>query len=107
MSFVTYVPLIATKDVTPGTMREVEMDGRIFVVANADGEYFAFQPDCPHNGVKLVTGLLTDKGVLCPNHHYQFDLQTGQLVHPAGGCDDLTVYTVEPRDGMVCLKIEI
>jgi 3-phenylpropionate/trans-cinnamate dioxygenase ferredoxin subunit len=107
MSFVTYVPVVATSDVAPGTMREVDMDGRTIVVANVDGEYFAFQPDCPHNGVKLAMGLLAGKAVVCPNHNYHFDLQTGQLVHPAGGCEDLTVYTVEPRDGMVCLKIEI
>ena len=52
-------------------------------------------------------GLLSDGAVVCPNHHYRFDLKTGELVHPPAGCDDLTVYTVEQRDGMVCLKIEI
>lgn len=107
MSFVTYVPLIATTDIAPGAMREVDMDGRAIVVANVDGEYFAFQPDCPHNGSKLAAGLLTDRTVHCLDHHYRFDLRTGELVFPAGGCDGMTVYTVEARDGMVCLKIEI
>jgi 3-phenylpropionate/trans-cinnamate dioxygenase ferredoxin subunit len=107
MNFVTYVPLIAAQDVAPGTMREVDMDGRTVVVANVEGEYFAFEPDCPHSGSRMAMGLLSDKAVVCPNHHYQFDLQTGALVHPPGACDDLTVYAVEQRDGMVCLKIEI
>lgn len=106
MTIVTYVPVIEAAAVPDGTMKEVDMEGRPIVVARVGSDYFAFQPDCPHAGVKLVTGEICDKNVLCPNHNYVFDMATGKLLEPAVTCEDLTTYKIEDRDGMLCLKLE-
>lgn len=106
MTIVTYVPVIEATAIPDGTMRAVDMDGRVIVVAHTDGGYFAFQPDCPHAGTKLALGSLEGKGVVCPNHNYVFDLETGKLVEPDVVCEDLTTYKIEERDGMLCLRLE-
>ncbi len=107
MSFVTYVPVVEATEIAAGTMRKVDFDGRSIVVAKVEGAYFAFRPDCPHSGTNLALGSLDGKVVECPNHHFRFDLKTGKLIDPIGGCPDMAVFTIEERDGMLCLKLEI
>jgi toluene monooxygenase system ferredoxin subunit len=106
MAIVTYVPLIEAKAVPLDSMKEVDMDGRIVVVAHADDGFFAFEKMCPHSATPLTLGCLVDRTVECPNHHYRFDMETGALVEPDVPCEALTTYKVEEQDGMVCLKIE-
>ncbi len=43
-------------EVPPGEMKLVEVDGEEVVIANVDGEYFAFSNTCTHEGGPLVEG---------------------------------------------------
>ena len=106
MTIVTYVPVVEANAVPLGKMKEVDMDGRIIVVAHVESGFFAFQRECPHAATRLSLGKLHAKTVECPNHHYFFDLETGQITEPDLACEAMTTYKVEEQNGMVCLKIE-
>ena len=43
-----------------------------------DGEYFALDGMCPHQGGPLGKGKLTGCIVTCPWHGFQFDVRDGQ-----------------------------
>ena len=42
------------------------------------GEYFAINDFCPHQGASLGAGCLDDEGaVMCPWHAWRFDIRDG------------------------------
>lgn len=83
-----WIKIAATADCPPGTAREFVAADRIVALFNVDGEYFALDGVCPHQGGPLGQGSLSGCIVTCPWHGWQFDVSTGQhqtsasLVHP-------------------------
>lgn len=76
-----FVKVAQLDDVPPGTMYPVEMNGETVVLANLDGEVYAFGGVCTHRGGPLADGDLDEDGfVTCPWHAGQFDIRTGEVV---------------------------
>ena len=61
---------------------------RIIALFNVNGEFFALDGICPHQGGPLGKGRIEGCVVTCPWHGWQFDVTTGQhqtsksLTHP-------------------------
>ena len=84
-----------TSDVTPGDMKLVTLDSEEVVIANADGEYFAFANTCPHAEGPLVQGELIGGIVTCLWHATPFDVKMGEAQE--GGVTDDPVATYDVR----------
>ncbi len=82
-------------DMAPGEMKLVDVDGEEVVIANVDGEYFAFNNTCTHEGGPLVEGELAGDIVTCPWHFTPFNVKTGEAQE--GGVTDDPVPTYEVR----------
>ena len=71
---------LVAADVTPGTVRVVEVDGRSLCVGlTEDGEWGAIDNVCTHDGGVLGDGELDGELVECPRHGGRFDLFTGRV----------------------------
>lgn len=69
---------------------------KICLVRMSD-EVFAFQHLCPHQSASLQEGKINGFGhVICPLHHYRFDLRTGDV--KSGTCPELKVYPARITD---------
>ena len=86
-----FVTLAQTNELPVGSMKEVEVDGRIIALFNVDGVISAIDGLCPHQGGPLAEGELSGTLVTCPWHGWQFDVKTGctpvsprikQIVYP-------------------------
>jgi len=76
-----FVTVARTADVTPGTVRVVEVDGRSLCLGlTEDGEWGAIDNICTHDGGTLGEGELDDAAVECPRHGARFDLFTGRVL---------------------------
>jgi len=65
-------------EVPENGLKECEAEGGLrLVVANAGGEYFGFQPVCPHQDVPLCEGLFDGATLTCHMHLWQWDVRTG------------------------------
>jgi len=73
-----FVKLATLDELPPGGTKEVEHDGRIYALFNLDGDVFAIDGICPHQGGPLAEGTLEGSIVTCPWHGWQFDVRTGQ-----------------------------
>ena len=103
---VYYIPVAEPGEVQPGDMKPIDLGGREAILANVDGELFAFGRECPHEASDLVTAEITaDKRIRCEGHSYVFDLCSGECVMPPGG-PALAVLPVEEHDGKVCVRLE-
>jgi len=71
---------LRASDVTPGTVRVVELDARSLCVGlTEDGEWGAIDNVCTHDGGVLGEGELDGNLVECPRHGGRFDLFTGRV----------------------------
>ncbi len=69
--------IASRKELPPGTLIEVEHQGRYIAVCNVEGEVRALDGNCPHAGGPLGEGALNGEFVTCPWHMWDFHSQTG------------------------------
>ena len=99
-----FVSVAKTTDLGPGQMVLVEIDDEEIVVANANGEYYAFGAECPHAGGPMDEGEMEGTVVVCPWHGAEFDMVTGEALTPPAQ-DSIYTYKVrvEGEDVQVSL----
>ncbi len=74
---------VARKDeLLPGEYRVVDVDDVDIVVFNIDGEYYALEDVCTHDGAELSGGELEDDCIVCPRHGAKFCIRTGEALTP-------------------------
>ena len=94
--------------IQPGESATVSVDGFPVAIANVDGEFYAFQNLCPHQGTTLGGRPVVDCIVTCSQHSSQYDVRTGECVRPAEGDgfdQDLMMFEVEVVDDVVRVKV--
>ena len=58
-------------------------DTLTLAVCELDGEYHAFDHKCPHKGALFTQGgEVRGELVVCPLHHFKFNLKTGRCLMP-------------------------
>ena len=75
-----FVRVAGRGDVSAGEMLIVEVAGEEIVLANVNGEIYAFGGECTHKGGPLGEGLLEGDEVECPFHQGRFNVKTGEAV---------------------------
>ncbi len=81
------------RDFPEGGMKELNLDGKVLMVANDQGHLYAVEGRCSHMGFPLSKGKMSGKQVTCKMHGAIFDLETGKvLANPQA--KDLKAYPV-------------
>lgn len=94
--------------IKPGETATVSVDGFPVAIANIEGEFFAFQNLCPHQGTTLGGRPVVECIVTCSQHSSKYDVRTGKCVAPAEGDgfdQDLMTFEVEIVDEVVRVKV--
>ena len=92
---------VAPADViSPGDYATVELESGFVAVFNVDGEFFAIDDVCTHDGGGLAGGALEDHQVICPRHGAHFCLRTGKALTPPAYAP-VNRYATRVVDGMV------
>ncbi|MEM8894479.1 MAG: Rieske 2Fe-2S domain-containing protein [Bacteroidota bacterium] len=87
----------ATKAIPTSGIRRADINGIKVSLVNYRQQIFAVADQCPHMRASLAQGKINPFGeIICPLHHYQFNLQYGQEAQ--NRCEDLEVYPIEVRD---------
>ena len=75
-----FVTVGRTSDVPAGKVKYVEVDGHSIALCNVDGELYAIDDVCTHDGASLDQGELDGYHIECPRHGARFDVRTGAVV---------------------------
>ncbi|MFL9937186.1 Rieske 2Fe-2S domain-containing protein [Paraburkholderia sp. RL18-103-BIB-C] len=78
------IPAGSADELTPGQRKLVFIDGRSIVLFNIEGELYAIENSCPHNGASLAGGELDGRLLRCPAHGLRFDVATGHMPGKTG-----------------------
>ena len=73
-----WIKIADVDDCPPGAARELVVEDRIVALFHAEGEFYALDGVCPHQGGPLGKGQLTGCVLTCPWHGWQFDVRSGQ-----------------------------
>lgn len=88
-----FVKMATRDELPPGASKEVEHEGRVYALFNADGAISAIDGICPHQGGPLADGTLCGTTITCPWHGWQFDICSGKT--PLGSRIKLDVFEVK------------
>jgi 3-phenylpropionate/trans-cinnamate dioxygenase ferredoxin subunit len=67
----------------PGQVKVIMPLGERIALANVEGEYFAVDDVCTHDGGPLDQGEVIGHQIECPRHGARFDVRTGRPTLPA------------------------
>lgn len=72
-----FVKVAKTSELAPGEKKLVEVNGRPVALFNLDGEYYAIEDVCTHDGGPLAEGDVFGEEIECPRHGARFNIKTG------------------------------
>jgi 3-phenylpropionate/trans-cinnamate dioxygenase ferredoxin subunit len=95
-----YIRVASVTEIPPGDKKIVEVDGVLIVLVNLDGQLYAVEDVCTHDGGPLGEGRLDGCELICPRHGARFDVRTGAAtLMPA--IEPAPTYEVRVQDGDV------
>lgn len=69
------------EDLPHGNSKTIDLpEGRELALFNVNGEFYAIENFCPHQGAPLSDGLLCEYVIECGLHGWQFDVRTGECL---------------------------
>jgi 3-phenylpropionate/trans-cinnamate dioxygenase ferredoxin subunit len=98
-----WIDVAKAEDLPPGTHQVVEVDGTLIAVFNLDGDYYAIEDVCTHDGGDLASGDVSGDEIMCPRHGARFCLRTGEVRSPPA-YENATVFPVRIDNGMVQVR---
>ena len=73
-------PVAHKSAIAPGQMTRVVVDRVPVLLCNVDGELYAVEDVCTHDGGALDGGELDGCRIMCPRHGAFFDVTTGKAL---------------------------
>jgi nitrite reductase/ring-hydroxylating ferredoxin subunit len=96
-------PVMLAADISPGTCKTGNVDGKSVAVFNVDGQFYAVQANCTHASGPLCEGSIWGEIVTCPWHTSEFNVRTGEVVSsPAER--SLATYSVTVESGVITVN---
>jgi len=98
-----FVKAARADEIRPGEKKIVDVEGILVVIVNLNGQFFAIEDVCTHDGGPLGEGELHGEQMVCPRHGARFDVRTGNaLTMPA--FEPVPTYEVRVEDGDVLVE---
>lgn len=86
-----------------GTRTFLKVDQHSIVLFNIEGQFYAIEDSCPHQGASFWGSQLQGMLIRCPAHGLSFDVATGNMKN--SDSMKLVTYAVEERDGHLWLVL--
>ena len=97
-----WVKVADVGELSPGEKKQTDLDGLEVALFNIDGEYYAIEDICTHEGAPLAHGKLAGEEITCPRHGARFNIKTGAaLCMPAFESVDCYPVKIEGNDILV------
>lgn len=95
-----WINVAPVEEIAPGQWRTVDTEAGLIAVFNIDGEYYAIEDTCTHDGGELTGGDVEGDVIVCPRHGARFSIKTGQVLAPPA-YEDVRTFPVRLEGGKV------
>ncbi|PJA32534.1 MAG: ferredoxin [Zetaproteobacteria bacterium CG_4_9_14_3_um_filter_53_7] len=100
-----WIEVTAVSELPPGSRKIVTTPYCEIAVFNLDGEFFAIEDVCSHDGGELASGLCEGDQIICPRHGARFCIRNGQALTPPA-YENIDTFPVIVENGMVKVDID-
>jgi len=95
----------SVSDIPPERVAVFEVGDHAVAVCNVNGEFYAIDDVCTHDGGALDQGELEGEEIECPRHGARFDVRTGAAVQlPA--FEPVETHDVRVEDAQIQVSVE-
>lgn len=98
-----WVDVARADEIAKGSHIVIDVDDVDVVVFNLDGEYFAIEDVCTHDGSEISSGCLKGDEIECPRHAARFSIRTGEVTAPPA-YEPIDTFPVQVVDGVVQVR---
>ena len=81
----------------------VDVDGMEVAIFRVEGELYAIEDTCTHDGAEIASGQLDGFEIICPRHGARFCLKTGKVLK-APAYEDLSCFPVRVENGVIQVR---
>jgi nitrite reductase/ring-hydroxylating ferredoxin subunit len=90
-----------------GYRKVFKIDSHHLMLLQLDGDRYLIESNCPHREYPLSSSDLEGMELVCPQHGYRFDIQSGALKHfSEEPCRNLLCFDLVDRDNEVGVMLE-
>jgi 3-phenylpropionate/trans-cinnamate dioxygenase ferredoxin component len=95
---------VATVDqLPPGSRQVIDIDGAMIAVFNLNGQYYAIEDICTHDGAELASGTIEGDAIVCPRHGARFSIKTGEVLAPPA-YEPVGIFPVRVENGVIQVR---
>ena len=98
-----WVTVARADELALGQWKCVDVDGAQIVVFNLDGEYYAIEDVCTHDGGQLTGGSIEGGEIVCPRHGARFCIKTGAAL-TAPAYEAVATFPIKVENGNIYVK---
>jgi 3-phenylpropionate/trans-cinnamate dioxygenase ferredoxin component len=98
-----WVDVVKETAIADGEHVTVDVDGVEIAVFKLEGQFYAIEDVCTHDGAEIASGVLDGDEIICPRHGARFCIKTG-AVKALPAYEDITCYPVRIESGIVQVK---
>jgi 3-phenylpropionate/trans-cinnamate dioxygenase ferredoxin subunit len=100
-----WMEVAISDELQPGTMKRVDIAGKRYLLANANGQIYAVDDLCSHEEVSLYLGCIEGDTIKCSLHGSRFSLKNGEpLDEPA--TEPIKTYPVKISAERIYVQID-
>lgn len=74
-----FIKVASVDEIEPGRVKVAVIGSKRIAICNVDGEFYAIDDVCTHDGGSLDQGELFGDVIECPRHGARFDVRTGAV----------------------------
>jgi len=98
-----WVNVGSVEEIPPGAHKVIDVDDVMVAVFNIEGQFYAIEDVCTHDGGILTGGAIEGCIITCPRHGATFDVRSGAAL-TAPAYEPTATFPVRIQDGMVQVK---
>lgn len=98
-----WIDVVAVDGLADGENVIVDVDGSEVAVFKIDGQFYAIEDVCSHDGAEIASGELDGDEIVCPRHGARFCVKTGE-VKCAPAYENIDTFPLQIVDGRVQIR---
>ncbi len=98
-----WIDVIADSALAEGEHIVTDIDGYDVALFKINGELYAIEDVCSHDGAEIASGELDGDEIICPRHGARFCIKTGQ-VRCAPAYEDIATFPVKVISGRILIQ---
>lgn len=98
------VTLCPAQEIPEGSGRQFQLEDREVAVFHMEGEFYAVDGTCPHQGGPLGEGFLYGEEISCPLHGWTFSIRSGKSELMPG--EGVACFPVRVESGQIVIELD-